>query len=299
MDVCFVNTASLSVPQWTLRSGGRGKMVLPVRCGVVQHPREGLVLLDMGSAHRSDDVKPSWPLGIYERVLGFDHHGVGMAEHLTTHGLSTQDVRHVILTHLHADHLGDWRLFPHATFWVHKQAVEQALSFLSWTKGVFSELLPPLDRIKTFDISETKTPLDALSQDEVFSPLEGIRLVSLPGHVAGHCGVWVDGKNGSVFYASDVSWTFEGILEGKDRFLTRLLVGSGLSSQERSRLRVRDLVLKKGCDVVLCHDPHRLGLDAVDVCEGQGAWASVEESLCDDGSSGACCFELSLPAGGV
>lgn len=262
MDVFFFNSAFITAPSFALFPGEKGEIRLPVRWGVVQHPVAGPVVIDAGYIDPRRHIhRMSLPLWLYHKTFEFDTFGESPYRVLTLLGHGFESVKHVILTHLHPDHVGFWRTFPSATFWVSRAAMADARRRWAWTKGVFAQLLPPESRVRVFDLDETSTPLDRLSSDEVFSPVEGLRLVALPGHAAGHCGVWIDG-NTRVFYGADVAWTNRGLHHNAERAFVRRLIGKDWEASERSRLRTRALA-DTGVPVILTHDPEVSVRDAM------------------------------------
>ena len=262
LNVRFFNTAFLSIPTVALFPVWKGSVFLPVRYGVIGHPTEGPILLDMGHAPRSPSIHPSWSLTLYEAFMDYYQYGQSVHKNLSFLQWSYEDVKNVILTHLHVDHLGKWNAFPNATFWISKEAWQHAQSAFPQKHRIFPEMLPPPHRVKLFETPHTKSPLSALRDDEVFSPFEGVRIVALPGHAPGHCGVWTDSEK-PVFYAADASYTLKGLVNNSERNLSRRITGHRFAQSEMSRQRVKDLFLEGTSDVVLCHDPNVSPMDAM------------------------------------
>ncbi len=104
------------------------KILSPYFLYLVQHP-QGWVLIDTG-LHPALRTDPHGYLGAaadsfsVERLTEDDD----VVSKLAMLGLSPDDVHHVVQTHLHFDHAGGLRWFPHATIYV--QASE--LPFAYW-----------------------------------------------------------------------------------------------------------------------------------------------------------------------
>ena len=91
---------------------------VPIHAYLLEHPREGLVLLDAGicadQAHRHGE----YYRGILRLILDDDEYAQApeesLAQQLKRLGYRCDDVRTVILTHLHEDHVGGLRDLPKA-----------------------------------------------------------------------------------------------------------------------------------------------------------------------------------------
>jgi glyoxylase-like metal-dependent hydrolase (beta-lactamase superfamily II) len=94
------------------------KLVIPVPVSLLVHPTEGLVLFDTGVErdHWPDEVK----LGVCTSPL------LRIDAHLRRLGYETSRVRHIVMSHLHADHAGQMALFPDALFHMRKSEWEEA-----------------------------------------------------------------------------------------------------------------------------------------------------------------------------
>lgn len=112
-----------------------------------------------------------------------------LIEKLSGFGLSTNDITHVFLSHLHFDHCANITLFPKATFFVSETEWNYANSahdiFVSETH------LPFLDSYKkTF----------VLDNQELFP---GIRCIYTPGHTPGGISLLVESRAGTIGLAGD------------------------------------------------------------------------------------------------
>lgn len=95
------------------------KLVLPVPAYLLVHPTEGLVLFDTGIeySHWPDEAK----LGLSTSPL------LRVEAHLGRLGYTKDAVRHVVMSHLHADHTGQMTQFPDALFHMRKSEWEAAI----------------------------------------------------------------------------------------------------------------------------------------------------------------------------
>ncbi|MBG0775035.1 MAG: N-acyl homoserine lactonase family protein [Desulfovibrionaceae bacterium] len=100
-----------------------------------------------------------------------------LTEALAAQGLAPEDVDVVLNTHLHDDHCGNNRLFPHAAFYVHAVELD------------FCRNPHPLDhRYDTYFIEDQEFHV-VREEGEI---LPGIRVLHSPGHTPGCMTVLVD-----------------------------------------------------------------------------------------------------------
>ncbi|MEM8662768.1 MAG: N-acyl homoserine lactonase family protein [Pseudomonadota bacterium] len=139
-------------------------------------------------------------------------------------GTAPEDVRHVILTHLHYDHGGNHHLFPTATF--HIQAAEMAYTTGSWMTH---------PRLRAgYSAADVKAMIDRLFDDRVrfhkgrSTVLPGIEVIHMGGHSAGLQSVIVDTARGPVVLASDAMVFYES-LETERPFPACFHVGEEMS----------------------------------------------------------------------
>lgn len=84
------------------------RLVIPVPAYLIEHPTEGLVLIDCGFDynHLTDEMKYGIAASPLQRLT----------RQIERLGYRSEDVRHVVISHLHFDHAGQMRDFPKATF---------------------------------------------------------------------------------------------------------------------------------------------------------------------------------------
>jgi glyoxylase-like metal-dependent hydrolase (beta-lactamase superfamily II) len=120
---------------------------------------------------------------------------------LKKYGVAPNDIEHIILTHLHGDHLGNNEMFPNAQYFVHESEIPLCLNPPKWAPFYrpdnASHLRAVMDRIKP------------LSGD--YQLKSGIRLLHVGGHSPGLMTVQVQTKLGSVAIASDLVHSYENL----------------------------------------------------------------------------------------
>lgn len=103
---------------------------------------------------------------------------------LAQHGVKSDDIKGIILSHLHSDHSGYLKAFPNAEIVVQRAEYRFAIN------------PPPYERSyirSNFDLPDRKWRL--IEGDEVIMP--GMAAISTPGHTPGHQSLVLDLESGS------------------------------------------------------------------------------------------------------
>ena len=180
------------------------KIILPIWVGLYEHPKEGLVLIDSGFPSRTGTAPEDYPGRFQTYTLGLNvSEGESIAERLHELDYSPADVKHIIITHMHSDHVGGVEDFPDAAIWVHPDelyAFDHATSLSGY-------LPAPLEHrsLKTFNPS-LSAPYGPFEESYDLFDDGSIRIVSTPGHTAGHLSVLLQGKGFQTFFLGDVAW---------------------------------------------------------------------------------------------
>jgi glyoxylase-like metal-dependent hydrolase (beta-lactamase superfamily II) len=262
----FANSAWVNVRErLILRGGGPKTIRLRVRYGLVIHPRAGPVLIDTG--YTPDALAGSHRglmLRLYGKALRPCLNMAEQPEPLLAHfGLALRDVRAIIVTHFHADHVSGLRLFPNARFIASDSAWARLAQQTWWQRlrhGVFTELLPA-------DFADRLTGLSGLKHVEgdangchglpggadLFG--DGSMLaVDLPGHMDGHFGVLFPALSPPLLYAADAQWLLLAATQERMPGPPASWVASDRRAVAASNQLLRQFIAAGG-EVVLCHDP--------------------------------------------
>ena len=238
-----------------LRGGlQRDSFWAPVAVAVLRHPRHGVVLIDAGISREQ-----THPFRYYSVREGGLNAGIwrdsenriagegDLVEQLARLGIAPADVAHVILTHLHEDHVGEVARFPAAT--VH-------VSRLEWEDRARVSYEPSFAGVARWDHFE----FDA----GAFGPFAASRdpfgdgsvvLLPTPGHTLGHSVVWIALEEGSALVAGDALYTLRHLdPEALASFNT--FGPQGLATYQDSVRRIAALAREReGLVLVVPHDP--------------------------------------------
>ncbi len=183
---------------------------------------QGLVLVDTGLG-QDDYIHRPTILRVFQVVtrvpLDPDEAAVRQIAGL---GMDPNDVRHIVLTHMHFDHCGGLADFPGATVHVHRRELEAFFGRpRSWTDLAYvrrhaahqPDFVPYEEAGETwFGMTSIRLPFD----------LE-MWLIPLFGHSRGHCGVAIRTGVGWHFHVGDAA-PF-GLDETAPSWLERLVLG--------------------------------------------------------------------------
>jgi glyoxylase-like metal-dependent hydrolase (beta-lactamase superfamily II) len=202
-----------------LRSVGPDNAPIPIPAFLIRHPKAGNILVDTG-LHPSIASDPRENLGRIGEWLCQPELEAGMdvPARLRKRGIGPSAIRLVLLTHLHLDHASAIADFPESTFIVTGAEWKEA------TRGMFP-ILRAYRRQQydyAFDFRTVDFDGEQVSSYSTFGrtlDLFGdgsVRLVSTPGHSAGHMSVIVRLKDRDMFIAGDAMSREEQLDPGSD-----------------------------------------------------------------------------------
>jgi N-acyl homoserine lactone hydrolase len=179
---------------------------LPIFAFVIEHP-EGLIVVDTGETARvpQPGYFPGWHpyyrYGVREWVQPEEEIGPQMR----AMGLDPNDVRWVLLTHLHTDHAGGLAHFPKAEHLVGRGEYANAVGAMGLLRGFLPNRWP-----RWFDptlVDMQPQPVAPFPGSYPITQAGDVRFVPTPGHTAGHLSVLVTTPEMNYFLAGDASYT--------------------------------------------------------------------------------------------
>jgi glyoxylase-like metal-dependent hydrolase (beta-lactamase superfamily II) len=189
----------------------------PSGFALLHHRRHGPILFDTGYTRYFADETRHFPNRLYAFATPLHlQDSETAAEQLARAGIAARDVRHVIVSHFHADHIAGLKDFPRAAIlcslaaW---QSVARLRGFAAVRRAFLPGLMPAdtetrlrfVDECSTAALPRAMAPFD--KGWDVFGD-ESVLAVELPGHASGQIGVVVSsGASEPVFLIADAAWS--------------------------------------------------------------------------------------------
>jgi N-acyl homoserine lactone hydrolase len=185
---------------------------LPIYAWAVETP-EGVVMVDTGETARTGEPGyfPRWH-PYFRLAVEFDvspEQEVG--RQLLNLGIRPDDVRTVILTHLHTDHAGGLHHFPKSKILVSDDELALAKGFAGRLRGYLPNRWP-----------QWFAPTSIVFEPKAHGPFDRsqhvtsggtVVIVPTPGHTPGHVSVIVVDGDVNYFLAGDTTYTQQSLLE--------------------------------------------------------------------------------------
>ena len=220
---------------------------LPIYCWLIEHPN-GLVMVDTGETARTTQSGyfPAWhPFfrNVRTKLTADDEVG----PQLRQLGFDPDDVRYVVMTHMHTDHAGGLQYFPNATFLLSQAEYAATQGIGGRIAGYLPQHWPEWFAPTLIDFEHG--PLASFEQS--YALLDGITLLPTPGHAAGHLSVFVETAPQPIVIAGDVSYSeaqlYDQALDG---------VAPDAVTQRETLKQMLALVQATNALYLPSHDPH-------------------------------------------
>ncbi len=244
----------------TRRDAGPGAMEFPALAALILHPVEGAVLFDTGYDPAFFEATRTWPERLYRWATPVDlPPGAAVADQLPRLGVAAGDVRAVVISHFHGDHVAGLHRFPNARFYCARAGLEQVRRkgrFTRVRQGLLADLVPrDIDsRVTFFEDLPSRALGPDLTPFETGADLFGdgsLLAVSLPGHCPGHRGLVVREESDRLrFLIADAAWSSGQVRDDvpPPRLTTALL---GQTGPYRATLNALHRLWRRNPDIVL------------------------------------------------
>lgn len=218
-----------------LKGGRRQIIKFPAMVGFLEHPQHGPILFDTGYTDRFYEETRRWPNKLFAKMTPTHVNKEEFAvEQLRARGYAPEDVRYIIISHFHADHVCGMKDFPNTTFICSQAAFENIQKTKGW-RAVFQGVLPNLvpqdlaDRVWIYDQDETIVKQEheyfEYSHDLFGDGL--VQLIPLPGHHTGQIGAIVESQKGQIMLCADACWLSASYKENRlPAAISKLLLSS-------------------------------------------------------------------------
>jgi len=244
----------------TRRDAGLAPAVFPALAALIVHPDEGPILFDTGYDPAFFAATDPFPERFYRWAtpvrLG---PGEAVADQLPRFGYAPEDIRAVVVSHFHGDHIAGLTRFPNARIVCARAGLEQVRRkgrIARVRNGVLAALAPAdIDVRAAFFEDRPQVPLGPdMAPFETGADLLGdgsLLAVHLPGHCPGHWGLLVRQTDDRVrFLIADAAWSSSAVRDDvPPPRLTTALLGETepyretLHALHRLRARNADLIV--------------------------------------------------------
>ncbi len=199
-----------------LKGAGLQSRCFPSRAYLI-YTKNGAYIWDTGYAsHFMDAARGIYKLYAWVTPVYFDASQAAKSQ-LSALGLAGKDIRGIIVSHFHADHIAGLRDFAKtpiicaALAW---QSIQNLRGIRALKKGFLPHLIPTdienrLTFVEQYPIVTLPAALQPFTQAWDITGTGEVLVVSLPGHAAGQIGAFVLTDDGWILLAADAAWSPE------------------------------------------------------------------------------------------
>jgi N-acyl homoserine lactone hydrolase len=222
---------------------------LPIHAWAIEHA-EGLIVVDTGESSRVNEpgYLPRWHpyfrLGVRASVAPEDEIG----PQLRALGLAPEDVRWVVMTHLHGDHAGGLSHFPRSEILVCRAEFDNAKGFAGKARGFLPHRWPEWFSPRLYELEES--PYGPFPRSRRLTAAGDVTIVATHGHTKGHVSIVVEEEGRSLFLAGDTSYSQALMLDGAIDGVT-----PDLRAASETLDRIRELTRRQPLVYLPSHDP--------------------------------------------
>ncbi len=220
----------------TIRGGSLRPVAFPAGFACIRHPQHGVILFDTGYSQRFFQETASMPALIYRHMTPVvyreqDH----VLQQLQQAGVAAEEIRYVILSHFHGDHIAAVRDFPGAQF-IYLQEAYDAVRELKSIRAVRAAFLPGLlpDDFEKRSLPFTRSDLNVRYEPGSWGKRAGkshsqehqatchdlfgdgsILAMDVSGHAEGMIGLLVVAGEQEYFLCADTVWLSRAFMEDR------------------------------------------------------------------------------------
>ncbi len=222
------------------------KISVPVPVYVIKHPR-GLIVFDTGNNFATSDGNCAnyWGQGLCGAFKTTQTRDEIIDRQLKKLGYSTEDVKYVIYSHFHLDHVGNIKMFPKAKHVVQKEELKAAWWPEKFQRAAY--VVKDYDETRSFDFMELTGDFDMFGDGSVV-------VLDTKGHTQGHQSLMVNlKKTGTVLISADAIYMADnekGVIPG---------ITWNTNESMRSIDRLKNIRDAKNGTLWYSHDPVQFG----------------------------------------
>jgi N-acyl homoserine lactone hydrolase len=173
-------------------------------------------------------------VGVVPPVVNPEHELAGQMRQL---GVDFKDVNHIVLSHLHLDHVGNMKYFKHAKVYIQSQEYEHG----------FSDARPQSYFLEDYNAPDINWQM----RDGDWELVPGVKLLKTRGHTPGHQSAVVElPHSGTVVVPFDAG-------DMQENFDDEILPGESVDDAAAlaSILRLKAIAAQPCTQMILFHDP--------------------------------------------
>lgn len=203
-----------------IQGGAKKRIECHALVALLRHPNHGWLLWDAGYAPRMLTVTQRLPFALYRLATPLCvTPRLSVQAQLHQWGLLPSDIRHILISHFHADHIAGLRDFPQAQYIARQDAymdVAERYGLNALRRGFIPALLPDdFQQRVTLLSSFDSLMLPALGPTHDLFADGSLLLLALPGHARGQMGLLAQTERGPVLFAADGCWLTRSIREAR------------------------------------------------------------------------------------
>jgi N-acyl homoserine lactone hydrolase len=223
---------------WKFATDKSHYIIVPIHAYLIDHPKSGLILVDTGINGEQARKHGRYYKGVMHYVLDEDEYLLTEEQELPAQverlGYRSEDIRTVILTHFHEDHVGGLRYVPEAKV-AASQAEWQALKMKAFG---FVPIVyrPSISAVKVWEpVSFTSGPFHSFDTSQDLLGDGSVILLPTPGHDPGHLCVLARMDGYDLLITGDIMYTLRHLAVDEVRAI--LFGGKFLEQQQVDSIR--------------------------------------------------------------
>ncbi len=192
---------------------GFGKISFYAVWALIEVPNLGYMLFDTGYSHHFEKATQRFPGKLYRIAtpvkLKTEESAV---EILKRKGIHHTEIKYILVSHFHADHIAGLKDFPSAKIICSKVAflqTQQLQGIKAVLKGILHQLIPEdiLQRINFIeDLSEETHQNNYGLTEYKWNLIPNLKFLLLPGHAKGMLGFHFANEYTNLLFATDAAW---------------------------------------------------------------------------------------------
>lgn len=248
-----------------MRGSGFAQCEFPAQVFLIEANNK-LWLWDTGySNHFEDETKGIF--AIYRNMpKAYFSEREAILNQLKAQGITDNDLEGIFISHFHGDHISGLKDFPKTHFMASKKGwdyVKDKRGFSALIKAFVPGLIPEnfttrLSFIENFEKVQLSEELAPFTEGYyVPNSNKELIVVDLPGHAAGHVGIFVATETGWELIASDAAWRRENYRELIMPMRVANIIMDNSAAFKNTLQKLHQLDEKRKVNILLSHEEPR------------------------------------------